>query len=115
MIARVCSGVDLLVHDAQFLERERAVADAYGHATVDDAVDLAPALPGARASRCSTTRPRASTTRWRRSGSARRDRCRSCGVEASGVRPPRLPVSCIVAREEAVLDLGTEAGATLFG
>ena len=36
-----CSGVDLLVHDAQFVERERAVADAYGHATVDDAVDLA--------------------------------------------------------------------------
>lgn len=34
-------GVDLLVHDAQFLDSERAVADAYGHATVDDALELA--------------------------------------------------------------------------
>jgi ribonuclease BN (tRNA processing enzyme) len=40
-IARVCAGVDLLVHDAQFLEPERAVADLYGHATVDDARQLA--------------------------------------------------------------------------
>jgi phosphoribosyl 1,2-cyclic phosphodiesterase len=34
-------GVDILLHDAQFLAPERAVADAYGHATVDDAVALA--------------------------------------------------------------------------
>lgn len=34
-------GADVLVHDAQFLESERAVAEAYGHATVDDAVALA--------------------------------------------------------------------------
>jgi len=34
-------GVDLLIHDAQFVERERVVADAYGHATIDDAVRLA--------------------------------------------------------------------------
>ena len=40
-IARECAGVDLLVHDAQFLEPERAVADLYGHATVDDALELA--------------------------------------------------------------------------
>jgi phosphoribosyl 1,2-cyclic phosphodiesterase len=33
-------GVDVLVHDAQFLQREAALADAYGHSTVDDAVDL---------------------------------------------------------------------------
>jgi phosphoribosyl 1,2-cyclic phosphodiesterase len=33
--------VDVLVHDAQFLEPERALATAYGHATVGDAVDLA--------------------------------------------------------------------------
>jgi phosphoribosyl 1,2-cyclic phosphodiesterase len=46
-IARACAGVDVLVHDAQFVERERAVADLYGHATVDDALDLA-ALAGAR-------------------------------------------------------------------
>lgn len=35
------AGVDVLVHDAQFLEPERALADAYGHATVADAVALA--------------------------------------------------------------------------
>jgi ribonuclease BN (tRNA processing enzyme) len=35
------AGVDVLVHDAQFLEPERAIADAYGHATVGDAVALA--------------------------------------------------------------------------
>jgi len=46
-IARACAGVDVLVHDAQFVERERAVADLYGHATVDDALELA-ALAGAR-------------------------------------------------------------------
>ena len=34
-------GVDVLVHDAQFVHREAALADAYGHSTVDDAVDLA--------------------------------------------------------------------------
>jgi ribonuclease BN (tRNA processing enzyme) len=46
-IARACAGVDVLVHDAQFVEPERAVADLYGHATVDDALELA-ALAGAR-------------------------------------------------------------------
>jgi ribonuclease BN (tRNA processing enzyme) len=34
------SGVDVLVHDAQFLEGERAVAIAYGHATVQDSITL---------------------------------------------------------------------------
>ena len=34
-------GVDVLVHDAQFLEGERPVAVDYGHATVQDAVKLA--------------------------------------------------------------------------
>ena len=29
------------MHDSQFLEHERVVADLYGHATVDDAIDLA--------------------------------------------------------------------------
>ena len=36
-------GVDVLVHDAQFLEGERPVAVDYGHATVQDAVKLATA------------------------------------------------------------------------
>ena len=35
------AGVDVLVHDAQFLEGERPVAVDYGHATVQDAVRLA--------------------------------------------------------------------------
>jgi ribonuclease BN (tRNA processing enzyme) len=34
------SGVDVLVHDAQFLEGERAVAVAYGHGTVQDSITL---------------------------------------------------------------------------
>ncbi len=33
--------VDVLLHDSQFVESERAVADLYGHATVDDAVAFA--------------------------------------------------------------------------
>ena len=46
-VARACAGVDVLVHDSQFVEGERVVADLYGHATVDDALELA-ALAGAR-------------------------------------------------------------------
>ncbi|MDO8105854.1 MBL fold metallo-hydrolase [Isoptericola sp. b441] len=37
----VLDGVEVLVHDAQFLEWERPRARDYGHATVDDAVHLA--------------------------------------------------------------------------
>ena len=33
--------VDVLLHDAQFLESERRLADAYAHSTVDDAVAFA--------------------------------------------------------------------------
>lgn len=33
-------GVDVLVHDAQFLESERQVAVEYGHATVQDSLEL---------------------------------------------------------------------------
>jgi ribonuclease BN (tRNA processing enzyme) len=46
-IARECADVDVFIHDAQFVEPERAVADLFGHATVDDALALA-ALAGAR-------------------------------------------------------------------
>ncbi len=35
------AGVDVFVHDAQFLEHERPRAVDYGHATVDDAIRLA--------------------------------------------------------------------------
>jgi phosphoribosyl 1,2-cyclic phosphodiesterase len=34
-------GVDVLIHDAQFLEGERPVAVDYGHATVQDSISLA--------------------------------------------------------------------------
>lgn len=34
-------GVDVLVHNAQFLEAERGIADAYGHSTVQDVVAFA--------------------------------------------------------------------------
>jgi phosphoribosyl 1,2-cyclic phosphodiesterase len=34
-------GVDVLLHDAQFMESERAIADDYGHATVAEAIELA--------------------------------------------------------------------------
>ncbi len=33
--------VDVLLHDAQFVESERGLADAYGHSTVADAIELA--------------------------------------------------------------------------
>lgn len=34
-------GVDVLLHDAQFTERERSLADDYGHATVEETVEIA--------------------------------------------------------------------------
>jgi len=34
-------GVDVLLHDAQFVESERELADAYGHSTINDAIQLA--------------------------------------------------------------------------
>jgi ribonuclease BN (tRNA processing enzyme) len=40
-LMRTLAGVDVLIHDAQFLDAERSVADDYGHATVEDAVALA--------------------------------------------------------------------------
>ena len=39
----VLDGVDVLVHDAQFLDGERPVAVDYGHATVQDSIKLAQA------------------------------------------------------------------------
>ena len=35
------AGVDVLIHDAQFLDHERPRAEDYGHATISDAVALA--------------------------------------------------------------------------
>jgi phosphoribosyl 1,2-cyclic phosphodiesterase len=40
-LIQLLEGVDVLLHDAQFLEGERPVAVDYGHATVEDSVKLA--------------------------------------------------------------------------
>ena len=40
-LLRLVSGVDVLLHDGQFLPSERDIAVAFGHSTVDDAVALA--------------------------------------------------------------------------
>jgi phosphoribosyl 1,2-cyclic phosphodiesterase len=40
-LVALLQGVDLLLHDAQFLESERGVADLFGHATIDEALGLA--------------------------------------------------------------------------
>jgi len=37
----LCRGVDLLIHDAQFLDTEDVVAEDYGHSTISQAIDLA--------------------------------------------------------------------------
>ena len=39
-LGELLDGVDVLIHDAQFLEGERPVAVDYGHATVQDALKL---------------------------------------------------------------------------
>ena len=40
-LLEMLDGVDVLVHDAQFLDGERPVAVDYGHATVEDCLGLA--------------------------------------------------------------------------
>jgi phosphoribosyl 1,2-cyclic phosphodiesterase len=44
---QLADGVDVLLHDGQYLADEQAIADAYGHATIDDAIAMA-AEAGAR-------------------------------------------------------------------
>jgi ribonuclease BN (tRNA processing enzyme) len=41
-------GVDVMIHDAQFLSHESVVADAYGHATIESAKDLAAKVSASR-------------------------------------------------------------------
>ncbi len=40
-VSALIAGVDLLIHDAQFLTPESDIARDYGHSTVQQAVDLA--------------------------------------------------------------------------
>jgi phosphoribosyl 1,2-cyclic phosphodiesterase len=91
-IARECADVDLLLHDAQFLEHERAVADLYGHATVGDAVDLA---RRSRASRLAL---------FHHSPARRDDEVDAIGTAAIETGAD-LGVEVIVAHEEDVIDL----------
>ncbi|GEM_PF-732164 len=37
----LCLGVDLMIHDAQFLDAEDAIAEDYGHSTISQAIELA--------------------------------------------------------------------------
>lgn len=39
----LAQGVDVLFHDAQFTDEEHAIARAYGHSTISEAIDLAAA------------------------------------------------------------------------
>jgi ribonuclease BN (tRNA processing enzyme) len=87
-IAHECADVDLLVHDAQFLAREQAIADAYGHATIDDALDLA-------------RRSGAGALALFHHSPARTDD----EVEVIGCAAAGRGVEVMVAREEAVLQL----------
>jgi len=93
-IAQECAGVDLLVHDAQFLAPERAVADLYGHATVDDALEMA--------ERCGARR----LALFHHSPARRDDDVDTIGRTAAqtGAGLRRI-VEVIVAREGVVVDL----------
>ena len=92
-IARECAGVDLLVHDAQFLEPERAVADLYGHATVGDALELA--------ERCG-----ASTLALFHHAPARSDDDVDAIGHAAVAAGAERGFSVVVAREEQAMSLG---------
>lgn len=85
----VIRGADVLIHDAQFLAAERAMADAYGHATVDDAVDLAVAA-------------RVGTLVLFHHGTSRTDE-QLDAIVASLVSPPELQV--VAAREGDTLQV----------
>jgi phosphoribosyl 1,2-cyclic phosphodiesterase len=91
-IARECAGVDLLIHDSQFLEPERPVADLYGHATVDDSLDLA-AQCGARRVALFHHAPARSDDDVEAIGKA--------AISAGAARG----VGVLIAREEDVIDL----------
>ncbi len=92
-IARECEGVDLLVHDSQFLDPERAIADLFGHATVNDAIDLAQRC-GARCLALFHHAPARTDDEI--------DVIASAAIEAGAARG----IDVIAAREEVVLELG---------
>jgi ribonuclease BN (tRNA processing enzyme) len=93
-LAGLLEGVDLLVHDAQFLSDERPVADDYGHSTVDDALRLAVAA-GVR------------TLALFHHAPARTDD----EVDAIGRAAAGPGIEVIVAREGEIVEIGEDAGA----
>jgi phosphoribosyl 1,2-cyclic phosphodiesterase len=96
-IARECEGVDLLVHDSQFVAGERAIADVYGHATVDDALALA--------ERCGARR-----LALFHHSPARSDDDVDAIALAAMEEGAGKGIDVFVAREEAVVGLGIFAG-----
>jgi ribonuclease BN (tRNA processing enzyme) len=93
-IAGVCAGVDVLVHDAQFLSNEQVVADAYVHATIDDALALA-RLCAARA-----------LALFHHGPARTDDEVEAIARELGGRAASGHGIEIIVAREEAVIELG---------
>jgi len=92
-IARACAGVDLLVHDSQFVAHERPVADLYGHATVDDALALA--------ERCGARR----VALFHHSPARTDDDVEAIGREARRAGAGLAPaVEVLVAREQDMVD-----------
>jgi phosphoribosyl 1,2-cyclic phosphodiesterase len=93
-IVRECQGVDLLVHDSQFLEHERVVADLYGHATVGDAIDLARQCDAGR------------LALFHHSPARQDDEVDAIGT-ASIDAGADVGIEVVVAREEDLISLGT--------
>ena len=94
-LSQLIGGVDLLIHDAQFLEPERALADAYGHSTVGDCLELA-------------ERYAARSLIWFHHGPQRADRALR---EIEAASDAGIPVR--MAREGAVLDVAEFATAAV--
>ncbi len=82
-------GVDVLVHNAQFVKAERTIADAYGHSTIEDVTELAASLE-------------VSTLVLFHHGPGRTDD--QLDVIGSGLTG--LPMEVLMAKEGAVLDVG---------
>jgi phosphoribosyl 1,2-cyclic phosphodiesterase len=87
-------GVDVLLHDAQFVEAERSVADLFGHATIDDAIQLA-------------TEASVGTLVLFHHGPARTDdQLDRIGEEL------QAPISLVLAREGQVIEVGPSVAIT---
>lgn len=93
-------GVDVLLHDAQFLDGERAVAVDYGHSTVQDAVRLA--------QECSASQ----LVLLHHSPARTDDELDEISAWAPGLAPE---LTVMVGREGMVIDVGTPSQAPSTG